>query len=111
MGRHRQYADPAERQKAYRLRVEAQQREAAAREGAILNVNQRRPPSRPTRIAALETATEALLDDYRGWLEALPEGPLQEGIIAEKLSDTIEALETILELIQRLDPPKGFGRD
>ncbi len=112
MGRHKQFATAAERQQAYRLRL-AQKREAtAATLGAIPVQNKgHRPPSRPARIRALESAAEALRDEYQRWRDALPEGPLAEGAVVDKLDGTIEGLTTILELIQELDPPRGFGRD
>jgi hypothetical protein len=40
----------------------------------------------------------------------MPEA-MQGGSVADKLTETVEALSTILELIQGLDPPLGFGRD
>jgi hypothetical protein len=110
VGRHKQYADAAERAREYRRRQATKQRQAAATTGGILIQKQRRPPSRPARIAALESAAQALHDEYESWLSALPDA-LQGGSVAEKLTETVEALATILELIQSLDPPRGFGRD
>jgi hypothetical protein len=110
MGRHKQYADAAERAREYRRRQAAKQQQAAATTGTIHISKQRRPPSRPARITALESAAQALHDEYATWLEAMPE-TMQGGLLADKLTETIEALSTILELIQSLDPPRGFGRD
>ena len=110
MGRHKQYTDAAERAREYRRRQAAQEQQAAATAGAIPVSKQRRPPSRPARIGALESAAQALHDEYESWLSAMPEA-MQGGSVADKLTETVEALSTILELIQGLDPPLGFGRD
>jgi hypothetical protein len=110
VGRHKQYADAAERAREYRRRQAAQHQQDAATTGAIPVPKQRRPPTRPARIAALESAAQALHDEYESWLSALPDA-MQGGSVADKLTETIEALSTILELIQSLDPPRGFGRD
>ena len=49
----------------------------------------------------------ALQDEYRAWLQALPDS-LQGGA-------TAEALQAIIDLdlgeLQTIAPPKGFGRD
>jgi hypothetical protein len=110
MGRHKQYADAAERAREYRRRQAAHEHQAAATAGGIPVSKQRRPPSRPARIAALESAAQALHDEYESWLSAMPEA-MQGGSVVEKLTATVETLSTILELIQSLDPPRGFGRD
>ena len=64
----------------------------------------------PARIAALESVAQALHDEYESWLSAVPEA-LQGGLVYDKLTETVEALSTILELIEKLDPPRGLGRD
>ena len=103
MARQRRYATAAERQRAYIERLKS----------GISVPAQKRParqPSRPRRLQALLTETEALLESYTVWQEALPES-LQNGEQAEKLQNTIDALEQVVELLLDIEAPKGFGRD
>ena len=62
---------------------------------------------RPQRWAAAVATLVALQDEYRAWLERLPEA--LEG------SPTAEKLQAITELdldeLQAIDPPRGYGRD
>jgi hypothetical protein len=120
MPQHKQHADSAARQKAYRLRVAAEQQRAAATTGAIPTprqatkqgagaVKKLRPPSRPARIAALDAATQTLHDEYEAWRDATPEN-LQGSDTWQSLDETVGLLAQILELIGQLDPPRGFGR-
>lgn len=120
MPQHKQHADSAARQKAYRLRVATQQQQAAATTGAIpipkeakkqdaVPVKKPRPPSRPARIAALDAAAQTLHDEYESWRDATPEN-LQGTDTWRSLDETVGMLEQILELIGQLDPPRGFGR-
>lgn len=105
MARMKIYASPAERQKAFRERQKTQ--------SPAVTIKPSKKPrllSRPKRLEALQAEAEALLDDYTGWKESLPEN-LQEGASAEKLDTTIETLEEIVALLAELDPPRGFGRD
>jgi hypothetical protein len=59
---------------------------------------------------ALCNAAEQLQGEYQAWLDSLPE-PLQEGDQATRLTETIEALEAVVDLLSQLEPPRGFGRD
>ena len=63
--------------------------------------------SRPQRWKDAVGELVALQEEYRAWLEALPES-LQE-------SATAEALQAICDLdlsgLEAVEPPKGFGRD
>jgi len=107
MPRQRVYASSAERQKAYRerlkcVRVTGQQQK--------LEIRILRPLSRPKRLTALLKETEDLLSGYTDWLEALPES-LQEGGTAERLQETIDSLEQVVELLSGIEAPRGFGRD
>lgn len=70
----------------------------------------RRIRSRPDRLAALTTAIKDLQGEYEYWLEALPDS-LAESDLADKLTDTIEQLETAADVLDGIDPPRGFGRD
>lgn len=48
--------------------------------------------------------------EYERWLESLPES-LQEGDQAARLTETIDQLASVLDILSDIDPPKGFGRD
>jgi hypothetical protein len=70
----------------------------------------RRPADRRSRAQRWHEAVAELLalqDDYRTWLDALP-----QNLAA---SATAEALQTICDLdlsdIESVEPPRGFGRD
>jgi len=102
MGRKRRYANPAERQRAYRERL-AKARRAPARKRA-------RPPSRPKRLASIEEAVRSLLDEYQEWRDSLPDG-LADSEQAARLDDTIESLDTVAHILGDIEPPLGFGRD
>lgn len=67
--------------------------------------NRRR--SRPKRWADAVEELQELQEEYREWLNNLPEG-LQESATAEALQ-AIDELD--LEEIANIEPPRGFGRD
>jgi hypothetical protein len=111
MPRPRQYDSPAERARQWRLRQAAAQQQAAATTGTLPKQSkQRRPPSRPARIAALDSAAQTLHDEYESWRDATPES-LQGSDAWQRLDATVETLAEILNLISQLDPPRGFGKD
>jgi hypothetical protein len=64
-------------------------------------------PPRPQRWAAAVTVLLALQDEYRAWLDRLPQS-LEGSATAEKLQAIAE-----LDLDEPLavDPPRGYGRD
>ena len=62
---------------------------------------------RPRRWAIAVAALLALQDEYRAWLDNMPEG-LQDSSTAEKLR---EITELELEELSAIDPPRGYGRD
>jgi hypothetical protein len=62
---------------------------------------------RPRRWAIAVAALLALQDEYRAWLDSIPEG-LQDSCTAEKLR---EITELDLEELSAIDPPRGYGRD
>lgn len=64
--------------------------------------------SRPARIADLEAAARELVEEYQGWLDALPEN-LAEGDTGDQLSTTIEQLEAIADALSDIDPPVVGG--
>ena len=101
VSRKRIYANAAERQKAYRQRAVAPEPKRACSVRAI---------SRPKRLAAALAAITHLQREYEQWRERLPE--FQEGSEQEtKLTETIDLLEQVLELLMDIQLPKGFGRD
>jgi len=104
MGRKRIYASAAERQRAYRERV------ADAAVPPQPEPRRRRPPSRPTRLAAARAALVQLFDEYEDWLAGIPES-LQGTEQAVRLSETIDQLAAVIDLLSEVDPPRGFGRD
>ena len=67
MGRKPLYNSVAERQKAYRQRLQAQQ------QGQPLPppTSKRRPPSRPARLTVLLRDAETLRDEYATWFDHL----------------------------------------
>jgi hypothetical protein len=108
MPRNRQYANDADRQKAYRERL------AALGPGRPVPpaspVKRKRHLSRPARLEQLRKDVQTLAAEYEDWLNALPE-PLQESAISEKLAETVEQLNEAADLLNAVEPPKGFGRD
>lgn len=103
MGRKRIYANAAERQKAHRERT-------AAPRPSPTPITKKRPLSRPLRLAAVKTSVRALHHEYEQWRDNLPE--FQEGSEQEaKLTETIDLLEQAMDLLDEIQPPKGFGRD
>jgi hypothetical protein len=88
----------AERQARRRARLR-QHASAAARASRSL--------PRPRRWANAVAALLALQEEYRAWLDSMPEG-LQDSSAAEKLR---EITELDLEELSAIDPPRGYGRD
>jgi hypothetical protein len=66
-----------------------------------------RVPPRPQRWAAAVAALVALQDEYRAWLDRLPEN-LEGSPTAEKLQ---AITEIDLDELLAIDPPRGYGRD
>ncbi len=105
MGRRRLYATDAERQQAYRDRLTSHSPPTPQPKPS-----RKRQPSRPAKLAASQQVLQDLKNEYEAWLESLPE-PLQDGPQAERVAETIEQLDTVLDLIADIQPPRGFGRD
>ena len=91
---------PAERQARHR----AKQRRAHHAHAASPAP---RVPPRPQRWAAAVAALVALQDEYRAWLDRLPES-LEGSPTAEKLQ---AITEIDLDELLAIDPPRGYGRD
>jgi hypothetical protein len=67
----------------------------------------RRLPPRPRRWAAAVAALTALQDEYRAWLDNLP-----NNLEGSRLADKLQAIAALdLEELQAIDPPRGYGRD
>jgi len=66
-----------------------------------------RPAPRPTRWAVAVTALLDLQEEYRAWLDRLPES-LEGSRTAEKLQ---AIAEIDLDELAAIDPPRGYGRD
>ena len=66
-----------------------------------------RIPSRPRRWAAAVAALIDLQQEYRIWLDNLPQS-LEESRLADKLQTIVEL---DLQELQAIDPPLGYGRD
>lgn len=104
MGRERIYSSPAERQKAYRARVLKPKPALSAPQKA------RRQSSRPKQLAEIEKKLYALLASYEDWRAQMPES-LESTAQADKVTDTIEKLSAMIDLLAELELPLGFGRD
>ena len=76
------------------------------------------PRTRPRtrRLSRLQRATRAtdelreLLAEYTDWQERIP-AFAEANPTAEKLQEAVEVLETAIDALDRLDLPKGYGRD
>jgi hypothetical protein len=67
----------------------------------------RRLPPRPRRWATAVAALIALQDEYRAWLDNLP-----DNLEGSRLADKLQAIAALdLEELQAIDPPRGYGRD
>ena len=91
----------AERQARRRAKLRQEPSRAAAASPAP-----RRAP-RPKRWATAVAALVALQDEYRAWLDRLPES-LEGSPMAEKLQ---AITEIDLHELLAIDPPRGYGRD
>jgi len=106
MSRPRVHANPAERQRAYRQRLHSSTESSP---GSPLP-KARRPLSRPQRLAILQAETQRLHEEYKHWLEVLPES-LQDTELATRLTDTVDQLAGVADLLSDINLPRGFGRD
>lgn len=104
MGRNRIHASAAERQRAYRERVVGQS------EAVLPSPRCPRPPSRPTRLQTAIDLVCTLQAEYEEWRERLPES-LADSQQAARLDETVDLLAQAADLLDSIDPPRGFGRD
>ena len=90
---------PAERQARHRAQRRPHHAHAASPAPRVL--------PRPQRWAAAVATLVALQDEYRAWLDRLPES-LEGSPTAEKLQANAELDH---EEQQTIDPPRGYARD
>lgn len=109
MGRKPIYSDAAERQRAYRDRVRQQRQDEGLQPGRTQPLKRQRPPSRPARLSALIDQARDLLEEYESWLERLPEN--QETAQHVRVQETLEQLGAVVDLLEDIVPPRGFGLD
>jgi hypothetical protein len=90
--------------------AERQARFRATHANGMPRIRYRSPVDRRSRAQRWHAAVAeliALQDDYRTWLEALPQNL--------EASATAEALHAICDLdlsdIESVEPPRGYGRD
>lgn len=69
-----------------------------------------RLPSRPARLLTAIDLVRTLQAEYEAWRERLPES-LTDSEQAARLGETLELLEQAADLLDSIDPPRGFGRD
>lgn len=105
MGRNRIHASAAERQRAYRERLTRQAE-------PVPSPSPRRPrlPSRPARLLTAIDLVFTLQTEYEAWRERLPES-LADSEQAARLDETVDLLQQAADLLDAIDPPRGFGRD
>ncbi len=92
----------AERARAYRERRKAGEKP----------VRYRRPADRRSKPKQWEDAVNTLLDildGYQQWRDNMPPG-LAESTTAERIDEVLE-LRELVEQLQAVELPKGFGRD
>ena len=69
-----------------------------------------RKATRLERLERLRDSVRALLDEYENWQSSLPEN-LSGSATGERLAETVEQLEQVVELLDAVEAPRGFGRD
>ena len=92
------------------MAAERQARFRATHANRVPRIRYRRPADRRSRAQKWHAAVAeliALQDDYRTWLNALPQNL--------EANATAEALRAICDLdlsdLESVEPPRGFGRD
>ena len=91
---------PAQRQARRRARLRRQDYPPSAPPA-------RRNPPRPQRWATAVATLLDLQEEYRAWLDNLP-----DNLEGSRLADKLQAIADFdLEELQAIDPPRGYGRD
>ena len=94
----------AERARLYRERRKASEKPIVVR--------YRRPADRRSKPKQWDDAVSTLLDildGYQTWRDGMPAG-VADSVTAERL-DEVLALRDLVEQLQGVELPKGFGRD
>ena len=65
---------------------------------------------RTRRLDLLRRDLRQLLGEYASWQSTLPEFA-SDSPMAERLAETVEALEAAAETLEDVDLPRGYGRD
>jgi hypothetical protein len=94
----------AERAARYRERRKASEKPAVVR--------YRRPTDRRSKAKQWNDAIDtllAILDGYQEWRDNMPAG-VADSVTAQRLDDVL-ALRDLVEQLQDVDLPQGFGRD
>ena len=94
----------AERAARYRERRKASEKPVVVR--------YRRPMDRRSKAKQWDDAVDTLLgilDGYQEWRDNMPAG-VSDSATAQRLDDVL-ALRDLVEQLQDVDLPKGFGRD
>ena len=90
--------------------AERQARFRATHADETPRIRYRRPADRRSRAQRWQEAVAelvALQDDYRTWLDALP-----QNLEASATAETLQAIcDLDLSYIESAEPPRGFGRD
>lgn len=103
MARQKLYETPAQRQQAYRRRIQDKLA------GLIPLSKPSRKKTRPQRVKSFLAELELLADEYQHWLDSLPEN-LTQSQLACQLEETIESLQELATQLEQIDLPRGFGR-
>ncbi len=109
MGRKRIHTDAAERQRAYRERLEQPKATPARRRQVSARTTAARL-SRPKRLVALADAAEELHYEFEAWLESMP-AALESSAQYERLRATVDQLAIVVDVLGEVEPPRGYGRD
>jgi hypothetical protein len=95
----------AERQRRHREQVKARlaglQVQSAPPKGP-------RKKTRPQRLSAVLTELGSLLDEYTAWRENMPAN-FQEGEQAQRLDETIDQIQTAIDTLDAIEPPRVGG--
>ena len=103
MTRPKLYSCPAERQRAYRQRLQAKLK------GVLPASSSTRKKTRPQRLQVICASLHQLADEYQHWLDSLPDN-LADSDLASHLQETVEQLLSFSDELNAIDLPKGFGR-
>ncbi len=64
-----------------------------------------RKRTRPQRIASITADLTTLMDEYTAWREGMPTN-LQDGEQAQRLDETIDQLQSAIDALDAIEPPR-----